>query len=248
MSEETLYRCVGRLKTRVSCWQTAFKDVNIYISVYWRSAWSTWEECQLSTSWQAEDAYSSRAPGLTSGLQGSINVHRGALLLVSQWQCISSFVFYIPLSQPTALLTLHRRRWKYKNLMQLIWNRFPVYRTLVQRRYVSNNLDITSHLMATSCVKKLRVRAMARRGILWKMLEVNVLTTYVCFVIEEFGSNWPVKAADGVSMYWKKLANITSFVKHLGNFSDPTENFYQNWCYTVSRKCYNGNISHGIFI
>ena len=38
---------------------------------------------------------SSRAPGLTSGLQGSVNVHRGALLLVPQWQCISSFVFYI---------------------------------------------------------------------------------------------------------------------------------------------------------
>ena len=33
--------------------------------------------------------------GLTSGLQGSVNVHRGALLLVPQWQCISSFVFYI---------------------------------------------------------------------------------------------------------------------------------------------------------
>ena len=34
-------------------------------------------------------------PGLTSGLQGSVNVHRGALLLVPQWQCISSLVFYI---------------------------------------------------------------------------------------------------------------------------------------------------------
>ena len=43
----------------------------------------------------AGDADSSRAPGLTSGLQGSVNVHRGALLLVPQWQCISSFVFYI---------------------------------------------------------------------------------------------------------------------------------------------------------
>ena len=41
------------------------------------------------------DADSSRVPGLTSGLQGFLNVHRGALLLVSQWQCISSFVFYI---------------------------------------------------------------------------------------------------------------------------------------------------------
>ena len=33
---------------------------------------------------QAGDADSSRAPGLTSGLQGSVNVHRGALLLVTQ--------------------------------------------------------------------------------------------------------------------------------------------------------------------
>ena len=43
---------------------------------------------------QAGDADSSRAPGLTSGLQGFVNVHCGALLLVPQWQCISSFVFY----------------------------------------------------------------------------------------------------------------------------------------------------------
>ena len=43
---------------------------------------------------QAGDAYSSWAPGLTSGLQGSVNVHLGALLLVPQRQCISSFVFY----------------------------------------------------------------------------------------------------------------------------------------------------------
>ena len=44
---------------------------------------------------QAGDADSSRAPGLTSALQGSVNVHRGALLLVPPWQSISSFVFYI---------------------------------------------------------------------------------------------------------------------------------------------------------
>ena len=43
---------------------------------------------------QAGDADSCRAPGLTSGLQGSVNVHRGAILLVPQWRCISSFVFY----------------------------------------------------------------------------------------------------------------------------------------------------------
>ena len=43
---------------------------------------------------QAGDADSSRAPGLASGLQVSVNVYRGALLLVPQWQCISSFVFF----------------------------------------------------------------------------------------------------------------------------------------------------------
>ena len=44
---------------------------------------------------QAGDADSSRAPDLTSGLQGSMNVHCGDLLLVPQLQWISSFVFYI---------------------------------------------------------------------------------------------------------------------------------------------------------
>ena len=44
---------------------------------------------------QAGDADSSRALGLTSGYQGSVNVYRGTLLLVLQWECISSFVFYI---------------------------------------------------------------------------------------------------------------------------------------------------------
>ena len=45
---------------------------------------------------QEGNADSSRAPGFSSGLQGSVhvNVHRGALLLVPQYQCISSFVFY----------------------------------------------------------------------------------------------------------------------------------------------------------
>ena len=54
---------------------------------------------------QAGDADSSRAPGLTSGLQESVNVHRGALLLVRQWQCISSFVFYIKGSYSPSLVS-----------------------------------------------------------------------------------------------------------------------------------------------
>ena len=46
---------------------------------------------------QAGGADSSRAPGLISGFQRPGNVHCGALLLVSKWKCISSFVFYIDL-------------------------------------------------------------------------------------------------------------------------------------------------------
>ena len=43
---------------------------------------------------RAGDADSSRAPCLTSGLQGSVNVHRGALLFVPQWHCISSCLLH----------------------------------------------------------------------------------------------------------------------------------------------------------
>ena len=39
---------------------------------------------QLKISLYSYGQDSSRAPGLTSGLQGSVNVHRGALLLVPQ--------------------------------------------------------------------------------------------------------------------------------------------------------------------
>ena len=56
---------------------------------------------------QVEDADSSRAPGLTSGLQGSVNVRRGALLLVPQWQYISSFVFYYLEYKDLKLLVFH---------------------------------------------------------------------------------------------------------------------------------------------
>ena len=43
---------------------------------------------------QAGDTDSSRAPGLTSGSQVSVNVHRVALLLLPPRQCISS-LYYI---------------------------------------------------------------------------------------------------------------------------------------------------------
>ena len=56
---------------------------------------------------QAGDADSSRAPGLTSGLQGSVNVHRGDLLLVPQWQCISCFVLYIQYFSLSGVLTIY---------------------------------------------------------------------------------------------------------------------------------------------
>ena len=42
---------------------------------------------------QAGDADSSRAPGLTSGLQGSVNVHRGALFWCHSDSASFFFVF-----------------------------------------------------------------------------------------------------------------------------------------------------------
>ena len=73
---------------------------------------------------QARDADSLRAPGLTSGLQGSVNVHRGALLLVPEWQCISSFVFYITdvflkYFREIAALTVYKC---YQILKYVIWS------------------------------------------------------------------------------------------------------------------------------
>ena len=47
------------------------------------------------TASQAKDADSSRVHGLHSGFQGSVNFHRGALLSVPQWRCISSFFLLI---------------------------------------------------------------------------------------------------------------------------------------------------------
>ena len=63
---------------------------------------------------QAGDNDSSRAPGLTSGLQGSVNVHRGAVLLVPQWQCIISFVFYIAFLYLTYIIVFKANAHSYK--------------------------------------------------------------------------------------------------------------------------------------
>ena len=66
---------------------------------------------------QAGDADSSRVPGLTSGLQGSVNVHHGALLLVPQWQCISFFfVFYMYTEQSYKLYIVYIWRVFQKSL------------------------------------------------------------------------------------------------------------------------------------
>ena len=64
---------------------------------------------------QAGDADSYRAPGLTSGLQGSVNVNLGALLLVPQWQCISSFVFYIEAISYMLWFCVAHRGMSYQN-------------------------------------------------------------------------------------------------------------------------------------
>ena len=105
---------VNRLNTQVGTWwNTTFNaafyavcvsifmtvsSIHIYIFIV------SWAFVTVAAS-QAWDADSSRAHGLTSDLQGSVNVHRGALLLVPQWPCISSFVFYSTHGVPVGLLS-----------------------------------------------------------------------------------------------------------------------------------------------
>ena len=78
---------------RTRLWQTngggtnSVSSLNIYTFVVSRTF-------MAGAASQAGDADPSRAPGLTYGLQGYMNIQRGALLLVPQWRCISSFVFF----------------------------------------------------------------------------------------------------------------------------------------------------------
>ena len=75
---------------------------------------------------QAGDADFSRAPGLTSGLQGLwMSTARDALLLVPQWQCISSFVFYIAYEkQEDILLCPINKPPRNFNIYSIIWRYF----------------------------------------------------------------------------------------------------------------------------
>ena len=74
--------------------------------------------------------------------------------------------------------------------MPWVWDRFPVFWALAQKIsqfYITYNIEITCHYMATWSVQKLWIRAVARWEILGKTLKVKLLQT--CFVIEDFGSN-----------------------------------------------------------
>ena len=77
-------------------WHTVSVNIQRQASIY---TFSVLRAFMAGAATQAGDADSSRAPGLTSGLQGSVNDHRGALLLVPQWRCIRSIVFYIQTKQ-----------------------------------------------------------------------------------------------------------------------------------------------------
>ena len=67
--------CVMALALLIKCRSTS--SLHIYTFVVSRAF-------MVDATSQAGDADSSQAPGLTSGLQGSVNVHRGALLFMPQ--------------------------------------------------------------------------------------------------------------------------------------------------------------------
>ena len=89
-----------------------------------------WNRVTHPTSFKSSDsADSSQAPGLTSGLQGSVNVHRGALLLVPQWQCISSFVFYILIKFYEIRIWCHNLYQSLQNESFYLLRPLSIYRT-----------------------------------------------------------------------------------------------------------------------
>ena len=69
--------CVVTVTLPMLCRSTSSVSLHIYTFVVSQAF-------MAGAASQAGDADSSRAPGLTSGLQGSMNIHRGALLLVLQ--------------------------------------------------------------------------------------------------------------------------------------------------------------------
>ena len=110
LTRNFLYSTVGYKKLRLGwdlwLWHFLYSvgphqvsSLNIYTFVVSRSF-------MAGAASQAGDADSSRAPGLTSGLQWFMNVHHGALLLVPHWQRNSSFVFYISWALVEAKLKL----------------------------------------------------------------------------------------------------------------------------------------------
>ena len=73
----------------------------------------------------------------TSGLQGSMNVHRGALLWVPQWRHISSFVFYIVLAKSLMRIFFYII-WKlrtvvFKNIKGCLWKTIFSFKVKVTR-------------------------------------------------------------------------------------------------------------------
>ena len=69
--------CPFAISVGVDAFVKGLSQISSFLSFCRRHSW------RVPAS-QTGDADSSRAPGLTSGLQGSVNVHRGALLLVPQ--------------------------------------------------------------------------------------------------------------------------------------------------------------------
>ena len=95
---------------------------------------------------QAGDADSSRAPGLTSGLQGSVNVHRGALLLVPLWQCISSFTLNMNAIMLVDFIQWSVTKFYFSTTACAADPKFT-------RRYVSRQDDIYQRHAKLQCIK-----------------------------------------------------------------------------------------------
>ena len=90
-----------------------------------------------STASQAGDADSSRTPGLTSGVRGSMNVHRDTLRL---------FVLYLVLTTKNTAVTAHEACRVYGNL-QSLFTSICLFETIATSMQIKFYKDPTLYLL-----------------------------------------------------------------------------------------------------
>ena len=137
-----------------------------------------------------------RAPGLTSGLQGSVNVHRGALLLVPQWHCISSFVFYM-------LCCFHFRN----DVSIMLYVKFMLYISCAM--YFKEKFERSKH-WKQSLILRILFRCLKDNTIAWCCCNISIISLYLKPSLKYSSKSQKCDPTDTDEM-WKMIFNEHTF-------------------------------------